>query len=183
MEAKHLSIVEKANKVKVIITDIDGVLTDGSFGYSESSEVKFFNSQDGQAFIFAKKLGYIIGAISGRSAAANQRRAKELKFDFIYENISSKSDAFNEVLSKYKVRAEECLFIGDDIQDVCLVQKAGIGVLTANAPENLHVYADIITKKTGGYGAVREIVDWLVDITGKRSEVLKLYGVEEPNLQ
>ena len=176
---RYLDIAERVKKIKAIVTDIDGVMTDGRFGYSESGEVKFFNTQDGMAFVLAKKLGYIIGAISGRAAVANQRRAKELKFDFLFENISTKSEAFNEVLDKYKIKAEECLYIGDDIQDVCLVQKAGIGVLTANAPVYLHVYADIVTKKPGGHGAVREVVDWLIDITGKKNEILKLYGVEE----
>ena len=173
-----MKIDETAKKIKVIITDIDGVMTDGRFGYSESDEIKFFNTQDGHGFVLAKKLGYIIGAVSGRSAVANQRRAKELKFDFLFEDISTKLQAFSEILEKYKVSAEECLYIGDDIQDICLVQKAGIGVLTANAPEYLHIYADMVTKKPGGHGAVREVVDWLIDITGKKNEILKLYDID-----
>ena len=163
--------------IRAIILDIDGVLTDGTFGYGETSEIKFFNTLDGTAVVAAKRLGYIVGAISGRSCTANNRRAQELHFDFLYEGIGTKIVTFEKVLKDFHLRPAECLYMGDDVQDIAIIKIAGIGILTANAPDYLKKYADYVTQNKGGRGAVREAVEKLFKETGQMDKFLALYGI------
>ena len=175
---RHPNLDIRFHDIRAIILDIDGVLTDGTFGYSDNDEIKFFNAQDGLAIIAARRLGYIVGAISGRACTANRRRADELHFHFLYESIGTKIEVLYNILNTYHLTAEQCLYMGDDIQDVPVIKKVGIGAMPANAPEYIHRYADYITEKSGGSGAVREMIDNLLLATGKREELLKLYGVD-----
>jgi 3-deoxy-D-manno-octulosonate 8-phosphate phosphatase (KDO 8-P phosphatase) len=172
-----MELINKFNNIKAIVLDIDGVMTDGTFGYGNDDEIKFFSTQDGVAIISAKKLGYIVGAISGRSCSANYRRAKELQFDFLYEEISTKIDAFEKILTNFNLNSNECLYMGDDLQDIAVIMKAGVGVMPANAPKYIHCYADYVTTKNGGDGAIREIVDLLIEKTGQRNKIFDFYGI------
>lgn len=163
--------------IKAIIFDIDGVMTDGSFGYGEKDEIKFFHTLDGVILNAARNFGYIVGAISGRSCEANKRRAAELHFDFLYEEISTKMEIFEKVLMNFHLQPDECLYMGDDVQDIAIIKRAGIGVLPANAPQYLQQYGDFVTKKSGGHGAIREIVEKLFVERGQMDKFLNLYGI------
>lgn len=168
---------DKAKKIKMIILDIDGVLTNGQFGYSSSDEIKFFHSRDGTAIVMARRAGLIVGAISGREAEANRRRAKELGFDFLYEGNREKQMIFEEILAKFGLTPAECLYIGDDVQDAAIIQQVGIGVFVGDAPDYLDQFGDMRTNALGGYGAVREVVDWLLKAQSKWADVLNTYGL------
>lgn len=168
---------DRFEKIKAIILDIDGVMTDGSFGYGKSDELKFFHTLDGVILNTARKFGYIVGAISGRSCEANKRRAKELHFDFLYEEIGTKMEIFEKVLVDFHLKPEECLYMGDDVQDIAIIRRVGIGALPANAPEYLQKYGDIVTHNRGGHGAVREMVEKLFVETGQMDKFLAIYGI------
>lgn len=168
---------EKAKKIKAIIMDIDGVLTNGQFGYSSSDEIKFFHTRDGTAIVMARRTGLIVGAISGREAEANRRRGKELGFDFLYEGKKEKQHIFEDILAKFALTPDECLYIGDDVQDAAIIQQAGIGVFVGDAPDYLDQFGDMRTRALGGHGAVREVVDWLLKAQNKWADVLKTYGL------
>jgi 3-deoxy-D-manno-octulosonate 8-phosphate phosphatase (KDO 8-P phosphatase) len=172
-----MPLEDKAKKIKAIILDIDGVLTNGQFGYSASDEIKFFHSRDGTAVVMARRAGLIVGAISGREAEANRRRAKELGFDFLYERKKEKQAVFEEIMARFALIPEECLYIGDDVQDAAIILQVGIGVFVGDAPDYLDQFCDIRTQAPGGHGAVREVVDWLVQAHGKWQEALKAYGI------
>jgi YrbI family 3-deoxy-D-manno-octulosonate 8-phosphate phosphatase len=166
---------DKIDKIKAIVLDIDGVLTNGHMGYSAADEIKFFHVRDGHGIKLAMRAGLKVGALSGRSAAANRKRAEELGFDFIYEGRKNKKETFAELLEEHGLQAEECLYIGDDIVDGPVMKLAGIGVTVADAPEYMEEFCDMRTKLPGGHGAVREVIDWLLVKQGKWEQIMERY--------
>ena len=166
---------EKINKIKALVLDIDGVLTDGRMGYSAGDEVKFFNAHDGHGIKMLARAGFKVGALSGRQAEANRKRAKELSFDFLYENKKNKKEAFAVLLKENNLKAEECLYVGDDVVDLPVLRQVGIAVAVANAPEYMDEYIDFRTKAAGGYGAVREVCEWLLKQRGEWEKQMERY--------
>lgn len=162
-----MSLNEKALKIKAIVMDIDGVLTDGRIGYDGKNEIKFFHVRDGHGLKMASRNGIKIGALSGRSAEANRQRAEELKFDFIYEGCKDKAAAFKILLEENNLKTEECLYVGDDVVDVPVMRQSGVAVTVADAPSYMDEFCDFRTRLPGGAGAVREIVEWLLKEQGK----------------
>lgn len=149
----------KIRSLKMLILDIDGVMTNGGIGYHKDGEIKFFNVRDGRAVLNAVSFGFIVGFISGRASPVNRRRAKELKASFILEGQADKVAAFEKVLQEYKIPAQECMYMGDDIQDIVLFEKVGFAVTVADAPSYIDRFCDYRTTAAGGSGAVREVID------------------------
>ena len=168
---------KKIDKIVAIVLDIDGILTDGRMGYSSGDEVKFFHVRDGHGIKLAMRAGLKVGALSGRSAAANRKRAEELGFDFLYEGKKDKRAAFLELLKEHNLTAEECLYIGDDVVDAVPMRMAGIGVTVADAPEYMDEFCDMRTALPGGHGAVREVLDWLLHRQNKWEALMERYRV------
>ena len=166
---------EKINKIKALVLDIDGVLTDGRMGYSAGDEIKFFNAHDGHGIKMLMRAGFKVGALSGRQAKANRKRAEELGFDFLYENKKNKKEAFAVLLKENSLKAEECLYVGDDVVDLPVLRQAGIGVIVASAPEYMDEYVDFRTKAAGGHGAVREVCEWLLKQRGEWEKQMERY--------
>lgn len=167
---------EKMRAVKVVIMDIDGVLTDGRVGYDNSgNEIKFFNVQDGHSLKMAKRGDLKTGAISGRRAEANQRRAKELDFDFLYERQKDKRVAFQKVLEEFNVEPHQCAYIGDDVIDIPILRQVGFAVAVNNAPEELDDFVDYRTNLAGGHGAVREMITMILKSQNSWSKLMERY--------
>lgn len=167
---------EKALKIKAVILDIDGVLTDGSIGYSQNSdEIKFFNVKDGLAISLALQNGIKVGILSGRSSKANKIRAEELKLSFFYEGEKDKGRGFDKILSEQNLQSFECIYIGDDIIDIPPMKKAGISVAVGDAVEELDPFCTFRTKESGGKGAVREAIVWLLKEKGLWENILQKY--------
>ena len=170
---------DKIDKIKAVILDIDGVLTDGKIGYSDSpEEIKFFHVRDGSAIKMALHSQLLIGVLSGRSSKANRKRAEELGLSFIYEGEKDKKTAFDKLLSEQNLKYEECLYIGDDFIDIPPLVKSGIGVIVGNAPKELDDFCDIRTDAFGGNGAVRETIVWLLKGQNKWNDLIKKYTRE-----
>jgi 3-deoxy-D-manno-octulosonate 8-phosphate phosphatase (KDO 8-P phosphatase) len=165
----------KIDDITTIILDVDGVLTDGRVGYGDEDEIKFFNIRDGHGIKLAMRAGLQVGLLSGRSAAANRRRAEELGMSFVYENCKNKLQAFEKLLHEHALRPEQCLYIGDDIVDAPVMRRCGIGVTVADAPEYMNEFCDIRTVLPGGRGAVREITDWLLQSQNKWDALMERY--------
>lgn len=171
-----MNLQEKILKIKAVILDIDGVLTDGRIGYSENSnEVKFFHARDGFAIRMAIDQGFLVGVFSGRKSKANDIRIKELMLNFEYQGIKNKAQAFNQLLLDQNLKPEECLYIGDDIVDLLPLQKAGLGVVVGDAPAELDAYCDLRTKAFGGYGAVRETIEQVLKEQKKWNYIIEKY--------
>ncbi len=166
---------KKIDKIKALVLDIDGVLTDGRLGYSAGDEVKFFHARDGHGIKMAIRGGILVGVLSGRVAESNRKRAKELGFSFFYEGQKDKRKAFELLLKEQNLKADECLYMGDDVVDLPPMLKSGIAVTVADAPEYMDKYCDFRTVKGGGQGAVREVIDWLLMKQGKWDQQMERY--------
>ena len=166
---------KKIDKIKALVLDIDGVLTDGRLGYSAGDEIKFFHARDGHGIKMAIRGGILVGVLSGRVAESNRKRAKELGFSFFYEGQKDKRKAFELLLKEQNLKADECLYMGDDVVDLPPMLKSGIAVTVADAPEYMDKYCDFRTVKGGGQGAVREVIDWLLMKQGKWDQQMERY--------
>ncbi len=166
---------ERFKKIRAVISDIDGVLTDGRVGYGAPELIKFFNYRDGHWLKMAKRHGYIVGFISGRSSGANRTRAGELGVDFCKEDIHTKLTAFEEILKEYDLKPEECIFVGDDLIDAPVMRRAGIGIAVADAVPALDEFADWRLKTPGGHGVFVEILERLFKECGIFDEVTARY--------
>lgn len=172
-----MQLHDKAKLIKLVILDVDGVLTDGRFGYTSNpdEEIKFFNAKDGHAMKMLMRSGVKLGVISGRGSAANRKRFDELGLTFFYEKQTDKLKCFKEMLVEYDLNAEDCLYMGDDVIDLPLVLRCGIGVAVSDAVPELIEVADLVTEIPGGKGAVRETLVWLMKEQGQWDHLMKRY--------
>jgi 3-deoxy-D-manno-octulosonate 8-phosphate phosphatase (KDO 8-P phosphatase) len=169
---------KKLKKVRMLLMDVDGVLTDGSIILGTGNmELKCFNVQDGMGITLARYGDIKVGIITGRSSEAVTRRAEELHFDVLYQNARDKMDAYEEILTRYDLPDRQVCFIGDDIQDIAVMEKAGVSVAVANARQEVRDIADYTTNYSGGKGAVREVVEELLIAQGKWEKVLNQMGL------
>lgn len=167
---------EALKKITTIVLDVDGVLTDGRFGYDGTDdEVKFFHARDGHGIKLAMRTGIKVGILSGRASKANRKRAEELGLSFIYEGEKDKKAAFLKLLDEQGVKAEECLYMGDDVVDIPPFRMAGFAVTVADAPDYMDEYCDIRTTLGGGHGAVREIIEILLKEQDTWKQVTERY--------
>lgn len=140
--------------------DCDGVLTDGRLYYSSNGEeMKAFHVRDGHAIVEWHKAGNRSGIISGRDSKAVELRAGELGIEFVYQGVSNKVAALNEILRVAGVDASETIFIGDDVPDIEVMQAVGFSVAVGDAAAEVKQIADLVTEANGGRGAVRETVE------------------------
>jgi len=172
-----MNLKEKASKVKAVVLDIDGVLTNGQIGYSgfAEQEIKFFHVRDGHGIKLAKRAGLKVGVLSGRIAEANRKRATELEFDFLYQGRKDKKAAFEILLKEQGLEAVECLYMGDDLVDIPILRQVGVAVTVADAPEYMDAYCDFRTKLKGGEGAVREVIEILLKEKGQWDSLMEKY--------
>lgn len=157
-------ILIRARKIKLLLMDCDGVLTDGRLYFTErGEEMKVFHVRDGQGLANWHKAGFRSGIISGRNAKKIlQARATELGMHYIKAGSLDKAKDFADILQDEKVLAEEVAYIGDDIGDICLLKKVGLPVAVADASLELNPYIIYKTEKKGGFGAVRELTDLML---------------------
>lgn len=143
--------------------DCDGVLTDGKLYFNEKGEeLKVFHVRDGQGIVMWHQAGFKSGIISGRKSKILHRRATELGMHYIKDNSRNKAEDFTDILQDAKVSLNEIAFIGDDLPDICLMEKVGFAVAVSDAVEEMFSCATYTTNSPGGFGAVREIIDLLL---------------------
>ncbi len=179
------SLLRRAARIKLLLMDIDGVLTDGRLfhwvdGRGETVELKGTHSQDGMALTWLPGLGIKTGAISGRKSAGMEARARMLQMSFLIQGTHIKLPAFERILAEARVPPEETAYIGDDFHDVPVMRRAGLSVAVANARPELRRIAHWTTRAAGGRGAVREVVEGLLKAQGKWPEILKRYEIDTP---
>jgi 3-deoxy-D-manno-octulosonate 8-phosphate phosphatase (KDO 8-P phosphatase) len=166
MDTKNLpnDIIERAKKVKLLLMDCDGVLTDGKLYLSEQGEhLKVFHVRDGQGLVMWHRAGFKSGIISGRNSQIVKIRATELGMQYINIGSFDKAKDFEAILNLAQVTADEVAFIGDDIPDICVLEKVGLSVMVADGAAEISSYARYRTKLNGGQGAVREITNLLLE--------------------
>lgn len=162
------SVFEKARSIKVLITDIDGVLTDGGIIYDDNGiEYKKYNVKDGLIVQHLRKAGFLVGAITGRTSPVVESRCEELKFDFHYHGIKDKGRKLAEVLEIMEVAVEEVAFIGDDLIDLPVMSRVGLVFAPADALPYVKGVAHYTSSFAGGQGVFREIADILLHSKGQ----------------
>ncbi len=148
---------------KLILTDIDGVWTDGGMYYDQSgNEWKKFNTSDSAGVIFARKLNIDVGIITGENTEIVARRAKKLNIDLLFQGARDKLSITTDLCRKLEIGLQDVAYIGDDIGDLKLLKEVGCSAAPANAPLYIQKHADYVTEKKGGEGAFREFVEWMI---------------------
>jgi 3-deoxy-D-manno-octulosonate 8-phosphate phosphatase (KDO 8-P phosphatase) len=160
--AKRKSLAARLAGVKLLLCDVDGVLTDGTVLLGDGKEFKVFSIQDGLGMLLLKKNGVRVGWVSNRPSQATQQRADELKIDFLFQAKGNKVEAVELILRETGVSWEEVCYMGDDVVDLGALKRAGVAVAVANAIPEAKAMADYVTEAHGGHGAVREIVVMLL---------------------
>ena len=150
--------------IKLIVLDVDGTLTDGKITYSSSGEeLKNFDVKDGLAIAsWTKKYNKKVAIITGRDSSIVQKRALELGITHIYQGIHNKDEVLENILKKENLSWNEVAGIGDDLNDYKMLQKVGLSFCVADAVNDIKSSVDIITKSNGGYGAVREMIEYII---------------------
>ena len=160
-------MTEKLAAIKLVAMDIDGTFTDGILYYdSDGNVIKGFSSHDGMGLELLRRAGIKRGFITGRHDKASEARAAYLGVDFFLSNIGDKSVALKQILRDFNLQLNECVFIGDDFNDLSAFEAAGVSVAVSNAAEEVKKKADIITTASGGHGAVRELVNMILSAKG-----------------
>jgi len=162
------------NKIKLIISDVDGVLTDGTiYKGPDDMELKQFCVQDGTAVAMAKTAGFLLAFISGRFSQATEIRLKELKVSDVYNGTLNKLIPYEDLKKNYNLVDEEIAYIGDDLIDIPVMEKVGLSAAVQNAYPQVKEKAKFVTKANGGEGAYREFIDWILIESGKYNQCLK----------
>lgn len=159
---------------KLIITDIDGVWTDGSMYYDQTgNELKRFNTYDSAGVLFAHLLAIPVAILTGEDTEIVARRAQKIKVEYLFQGVKNKVKVVETLLETLQITFEDCAFIGDDINDVALLQKVGFSACPANAPNYIKNKVDYITKVKGGDGAFREFVEYILQQNNVLETVLE----------
>ncbi|HEX4052469.1 MAG TPA: HAD-IIIA family hydrolase [Steroidobacteraceae bacterium] len=149
--------------IRLLVLDVDGVLTDGRLRYGPYGERdKVFHVRDGHGIKAVRAAGIDVGVISGRRSAAVQRRCRELGIGHLLQGVEDKGAAFASLIARLGVTASQCACIGDDVPDLPILQQAGLAVAVADAHATALAAAHRRTRAAGGFGAVREVCDWLL---------------------
>ena len=168
-------LARRLQSLKAIVTDVDGVLTDGKIIYSANGdELKEFHVRDGMIVGHLKSAGLVVGIISGRESAAVARRGAELKLDFCHQGIEDKSWAIGRIMKHHGLKAKEVAFLGDDINDLPVFAEVGMRVAPADAPAYIRAQADVVTRARGGEGVLREFGDMWLEATGRMEKLNKV---------
>jgi 3-deoxy-D-manno-octulosonate 8-phosphate phosphatase (KDO 8-P phosphatase) len=178
--ANQLTIQERAAKIKLLLMDVDGVMTDGTLWNVPAPdgsifETKGFDSQDGIGLQWLSWYGIKTGVISGRVSPATEVRARQCKMAYIYQGHIEKIPILEEILADAGVQPDEVGYIGDDFTDVVIMRRVGFGIAVANAREEVKAAAHWVTPNRGGQGAVRDVVQLILEAQGKWSEITTKY--------
>jgi 3-deoxy-D-manno-octulosonate 8-phosphate phosphatase (KDO 8-P phosphatase) len=162
--------------VRLVLCDVDGVLTDGTVFIGAGVEMKAFNIQDGMGIAMLRHAGLRMGWISSRPSMATAQRAQELRIDFLHQEKGSKIEAVERILSQAALSWAEVCFIGDDLVDLAPIGRARVGVAVANAVAECKAAAALVTQAAGGHGAVREVIEMILKAQNKWESAIQHYA-------
>ena len=165
---------EKAQKIKAILFDVDGVLTDGGIIYDNNGiEYKRYNVKDGQIISHLKRLGFIVGAITGRESDVVKNRCIELKLDFHKHGVKDKIKEYELFREEFGFTDEQVAYIGDDIIDLSILVRCGLSATPNDARDYMKESVDIVTNSKGGEGVLRDIADYILESQGLLEKIIK----------
>ena len=174
---KRKELTRIAKNIRLLILDVDGVLTDGSIILdNKDNEFKVFHVRDGHGIKMLIRAGIHVAIITGRYSKVVERRAHELGITEVYQKSHDKRIAYRQLVEKYSIDEKEVAYIGDDIVDIPLLKRSGFPVVVADADDEVKAVAAMITKNRGGKGAVREICDFLLKAKGLWENIIDEYS-------
>ena len=170
--------LDRAKKVRAILTDVDGILTDGKVNFfltqeGKIDEFKSFHTQDGIAVMLCRKAGLILGIITGRRHPTTVRRAEALGYKYMYQGFLTKLVPLQDILQRENLTADEVAYIGDDVTDLPLLKKVGFAATVADAVPCVKEAAHFVSTREGGHGAYREITDFILNAQGKLTPLIE----------
>lgn len=159
-----MDIKEKISRIKVVLTDLDGVLTDGGLYYNDQGMVmKKFFVKDGMGAVLLKEKGIEVGIVTSDNSEIAAARGKRLNFDLVYYGVKDKTEILKEVCFVRNIKPEEIAFIGDDVNDIEILRQVGLSACPNDAVDSVKNIVDYICKKEGGRGAFRELADMILN--------------------
>ena len=182
MPPSHISpdAEQRAKRIEMILMDVDGVLTDGQIllipnGAGGVHEVKMFDVQDGVGISFAHRVGLRTGLLTGRRSESTLARARELSIELVEQGSHNKLETYEKMRTQAKLEDAVIAYIGDDMQDLPVLRRAGLAIAPANARDEVKQACHIVTDRSGGNGAVREALDFIIKAQGKWDQVMARY--------
>jgi 3-deoxy-D-manno-octulosonate 8-phosphate phosphatase (KDO 8-P phosphatase) len=172
---------ERARRVKVVVFDVDGVLTDGGLWYGPEGEAfKRFDVKDGHAMVLARLTGLRVAILTARTSRIVEGRAKELKLAAVFQGKRDKGPAFDELCVELAVTTDQVAYMGDDLNDLPPMEKAGLAACPSDACDEVRQVAHFVSQKPGGRGAARELIELVLKATGKWDEAKTHTGATRP---
>jgi len=170
------ALAEKMRRVRLLILDVDGVLTDGRIVVDDrGAETKVFHVRDGHGLVMLMRFGIDVVLLSGRRSAAVEHRAKDLGIAEIHQGIHRKVEILESILSDRGLEPLSAAYMGDDVVDIPVLRRVGLAIGVADAVDEVRAVADYVTASPGGRGAVREVCERILKVQGKWAEVAKRY--------
>ena len=171
-----MNLEQKCRQIELLITDVDGVLTDGGVILSnEGVESKQFHIRDGFGLRLWRQAGFHCGIITGRNSQVVRLRAQELGIDIVRQGVLEKAPVAEELLQKFNLQPEQLAYVGDDLIDLSVIRLAGLGVAVADAVDEVKAAADYTTKTPGGKGAIREVVELILKAKKVWNDIIQTY--------
>ncbi len=174
---------ERARRVRLLLLDVDGVLTDGTvIVHADGSESKAFSIRDGAALVWAQRAGLTVGLLSARTSGATAQRAAQLAIRLVHQGVASKLATYNQILTAAGVGDESVAFMGDDLVDLPVLGRAGLAAAPADAAAEVTARAHWVSRAPAGRGAVRELVEMILRAQGRWNAVVARFAAagEEP---
>jgi len=169
---------EKLKRIRMVLMDVDGVMTGGEIIYASSGEeLKVFNIHDGMGMAMARMAGLKTGIITGRRSEMVRRRAEELKVDAVVQGQIDKLAAYEKIKTRFNLADADIAFIGDDLVDLCILKRVGFSAAVADASQAVKNASDYVTAAAGGRGAVREVVDLILESQGKLTGLVAQFSL------
>ncbi|MEA3328273.1 MAG: HAD-IIIA family hydrolase [Candidatus Omnitrophota bacterium] len=169
-------IEERAKKIKMLVLDVDGVLTDGRIIYNDFGvELKNFNVKDGFGMLLLNRAGIKAAVITAKKSRLLAKRMKEMWISRLYQNAFDKLEAYQDILKRFGLKNENICYIGDDLLDLPLLKRVGLAVGVKDGAEEVKTAVHYITETKGGKGAVREVIELILKAQGKWEEVTRRY--------
>lgn len=176
MGTSEKDLTEKIRKIRLLILDVDGVLTDGSIIIDDSGlETKAFNVRDGHGIKLLERGGVRTAIVTGRTSTVVEHRARDLKIELVYQGSRDKLKAYEDILTRSSLTPVETAYVGDDLVDLPVLKRVGFSVAVADASVEVKERADYVTERPGGRGAVREVVELILKTQGKWEGLIERY--------
>jgi 3-deoxy-D-manno-octulosonate 8-phosphate phosphatase (KDO 8-P phosphatase) len=171
--------LRKARAIKLVLFDVDGVLTDGKIlMHADGTESKQFDIKDGTAIVWALRRGLTVGFLSARSSAPTAQRAAQLGVTLVHQGVASKLETYDQIVDELLLENEQVAYMGDDVLDLPVLSRAGLSTAPADAAPDVRERVDWVSRAAGGHGAARELIEMILKSQGKWDGLIAAYVTE-----